>query len=119
MKRLFFLLIIISQPLFAEEYMWGNECDKNQGTMNDCSKEMFKFYDKKLNITYIKVMESLSSNKKNELLAEQRAWLKSRDSDCRTEATEEAEGGSMWPMIYDGCRAESTKERTSELNKWR
>ena len=45
----------------------------------------------------------------------QRAWLIFRDAQCTYEGYGEARGGSMEPMIYGGCRARLTRERTAQL----
>ena len=44
----------------------------------------------------------------------ERAWVAFRDADCRLESFE-ARGGTMQPMLYDGCRANRTRARTAEL----
>lgn len=44
----------------------------------------------------------------------QRAWVTFRDAQCQGESYE-ARGGSMQPMLYDGCRATLTRARTAEL----
>ena len=98
--------------------MWIDECDKDQQTINRCSKEEFEFYDKKLNFLYGKAMDKLKSKKKNRLQKEQQVWLSNRDSECREFADSEASGDSMWPMFYNNCRAGETIERTLEIKKW-
>ena len=45
----------------------------------------------------------------------QRAWLIFRDAQCTVEGYDEARGGSMEPMIYSGCQARLTRERTAQL----
>jgi uncharacterized protein YecT (DUF1311 family) len=45
----------------------------------------------------------------------QRAWLVFRDAQCTVEGYDEARGGSMEPMVYSGCRARMTRERTAQL----
>jgi uncharacterized protein YecT (DUF1311 family) len=45
----------------------------------------------------------------------QRAWLIFRDAQCTVEGYGEARGGSMEPMVYGGCRARLTRERTAQL----
>jgi uncharacterized protein YecT (DUF1311 family) len=44
----------------------------------------------------------------------QRAWIQFRDAHCTYEGYE-ARGGSMEPMLYNGCRARLTNERISQL----
>ena len=45
----------------------------------------------------------------------QRGWLVFRDAECTVEGYREARGGSMEPLIYNGCRARLTRERTAQL----
>lgn len=44
----------------------------------------------------------------------QRAWLVFRDAHCALEAYE-MRGGSAEPLLYNGCRARITAERTAQL----
>jgi uncharacterized protein YecT (DUF1311 family) len=44
----------------------------------------------------------------------QRAWIQFRDAQCTFEGYE-ARGGSMEPMLAEGCRARLTRERTAQL----
>jgi uncharacterized protein YecT (DUF1311 family) len=44
----------------------------------------------------------------------QRAWLIFRDAHCTLEGYD-ARGGSMEPMLYNGCRARITRERVAQL----
>lgn len=118
MKRLCITMLFISQPVFAAEYEWSNECDQNQLTMTNCSIDRFEFYDHKLNKAYKNAMRTLSPEKQQNLRTEQRNWLTSRDPSCKAEADDVAVGGSMWPMIYNGCRANSTTKRTQEIKLW-
>ena len=48
------------------------------------------------------------------LLDAQRGWLRYRDGQCTAEAATFT-GGSIWPMLFDGCRAALTRVRTEEL----
>ena len=50
------------------------------------------------------------------LLASQRAWLKFRDAECVVEGYS-ARGGSMEPMIVNGCYEEVTRARTKQLQE--
>ena len=50
-----------------------------------------------------------------EMREAQRAWLVFRDAQCTVEGYEESRGGTMEPMVYSGCRARLTRERTAQL----
>lgn len=118
MKYFIVLVALASYSSYAEEYLWKDECDLNQGAMNDCSSEEYAFNDKQLNIAYKEKMQQLSPEQKKKLRKEQRAWLKNRDSDCERSANNEASGGSMWPLSYNTCLADATSLRTQEIKTW-
>jgi len=85
--------------------------------MNACAKRDYEAADKELNCVYGQLMRTLTPTKQKKLQKEQRAWLKERDPKCRKEANDEAEGGSMWPMLFDSCRETSTKARIKQLKQ--
>ena len=45
----------------------------------------------------------------------QRAWIVFRDAHCTLDAYGGARGGSMESMLYQGCRAQLTRERIRQL----
>jgi uncharacterized protein YecT (DUF1311 family) len=121
MKLLYALtsLLLLSTPLSA----WSSndqDCDYagTQTQMNACAKRDYEISDKELNRVYGQLMRNQTPPKKKTLQKEQRAWLKERDPKCRIEADNEAEGGSMWPMVFDSCRETSTKTRIKQLKQW-
>jgi uncharacterized protein YecT (DUF1311 family) len=93
-----------------------NPCDdpQTQFEMNQCAAEEYKEADLLLNKTYKRLMEVLSEDSKTKVRETQRLWLKYRDSHCNF-ASEQYEGGSMQPMIHNGCLTDLTKDRTREL----
>lgn len=110
-------LILTQSTAFA---LGDDECDYagNQSQMDACAVRDFEIADRELNVIYKELMGSLPESKQKALQNEQRAWLKERDPKCRTEANDEAEGGSMWPMLYQSCRATTTQARIKALKKW-
>ena len=78
----------------------------------------FENIDRELNVIYKQLKGSMPESKQKTLQNEQRAWLKKRDPMCRKKASDEAEGGSMWPMLYQSCRATSTQARIKQLKQW-
>lgn len=84
--------------------------------LTSCSIEEYEKADKILNKIYQEKMHLLNKSKHDELRKQQRKWIKQIKYDCKAEADEEAEGGSMWPMLFNSCLAERTKKRTNELN---
>lgn len=92
--------------------------NRNQQQMNDCAARDFRAADAALNIRYSEVMNSLSPQLRVALRTDQRAWLKGRDPACKR-AAKANEGGSIWPLVFDGCREKSTRKRTTELDRWK
>jgi uncharacterized protein YecT (DUF1311 family) len=45
----------------------------------------------------------------------QRAWIVFRDAHCTVQGYQEARGGSMEPLVFEGCRAQLTRERIEQL----
>ena len=91
----------------------------NQQEMNACALQDFEKADSALNAEYKNAMTLLSEAQKENLLQSQRVWLQNRDPQCRAEANEEAEGDSMWQMLFNSCRAKLTEARTSEIRNSR
>jgi uncharacterized protein YecT (DUF1311 family) len=89
-----------------------------QSQLNACAEDDFNNADRELNRVYKELMSKITSQKQDTLRKEQRVWLNERDPNCRKEANAEAEGGSMWPMIFNSCRATVTKARIQALQKW-
>jgi uncharacterized protein YecT (DUF1311 family) len=93
--------------------------------MNMCAWQDFEKADAELNaiwkdaMTAAKALDAEESNPNlkgaaKALLAGQRGWIAYRDGQCEL-AGWEAHGGSMEPMLESGCKAELTRERTSQL----
>ena len=91
------------------------QADYSQQGMNMCAGEAFQRADKALNAQWAKVMAGKGDKDEDKLLLEaQRAWLKYRDAHCLASAYSSL-GGSIWPMLVSGCKAELTRKRTHEL----
>ncbi|MGW8247275.1 MAG: lysozyme inhibitor LprI family protein [Acidiferrobacterales bacterium] len=115
-------LIVLVLFASAQGVAWSQtpvKCnyEGTQAQLNVCAFRDFNIADVELNRVYKKLMSSLKSESKKVLIDEQRAWLKMRDPQCKMEANSEAEGGSMWPMVYNSCREKLTKARTQQLLK--
>ncbi|HWU95780.1 MAG TPA: lysozyme inhibitor LprI family protein [Sphingomonas sp.] len=52
------------------------------------------------------------------LLVAQRAWVAFRDAHCAASTGPREGGGSMWPLMRNGCLTMVTKERTSQLREY-
>ena len=110
------LLTAMLSPVWAEE-----QCNYagTQAQMDVCAFRDFKIIDSELNHVYKKLMDSLTPEHQKKLREEQRAWLKVRDRQCRKEANDAAEGGSMWPVMFNGCLENLTKVRIQQLRQWK
>ncbi|MDB5745720.1 MAG: hypothetical protein JWP72_568 [Massilia sp.] len=81
---------------------------------SECLSRKYTIADKKLNDEYKRVMDSLSTDRRTELLGSQRAWIKEKDQRCE-EAGKEAEGGTLQPILIADCTVRMTEERTAFL----
>ncbi len=73
--------------------------------------------DKKLNIAYVKLCEILPESGQLKLKIAQRTWLKFRGAECVFSGYQE-DGGTLEPVIIDGCYLDMTKKRLSQLEKY-
>jgi len=90
----------------------------DQNTMSRCAYEDFQAADQALNATYSRVMAAIDDEGyKAKLRMAQRNWIQFRDNECTFE-TAENEGGSIYPMVYNGCLARLTKQRTRALDAY-
>jgi uncharacterized protein YecT (DUF1311 family) len=101
---------------------------RTQTDMNQCAAISFTEADRELNeawrevIAYVRRFDrefppiegDTRANGENRLRAAQRAWIVFRDEHCAV-AGYEARGGTLEPLIYNGCRAGLTSERTEQL----
>ena len=84
--------------------------------MTQCAADAYKAADAVLNQVYRQLVAKLDDDEKAQLKEAQTAWLKYRDTNCDFVA-DQYKGGTMRPMIYAGCLADVTKNRTSELRE--
>jgi len=90
--------------------------NQSQQGMNQCEGEAFDRADKALNAEWAKVVANYKGEKPAQklMLDGQRAWLTYRDAHCELAAYESL-GGSIWPMLVAGCKADLTRQRTHQL----
>lgn len=106
------------------------DCDdpQSQREMNACAARDFERADAELNRVWREAIEQSRRadadldreydrrpTSEAKLREAQRAWLAFRDAHCTVVAYEEARGGSMEPMSYEGCRTTVTRQRTAQL----
>ena len=83
--------------------------------MNRMSSASFSKADAEMNKVYRKVMAALDGEGQAKLKTAQRAWLVYRDAQAELDADTIARGGTMFPQIYEGTRAELTNARIAVL----
>jgi uncharacterized protein YecT (DUF1311 family) len=119
--------------LTAQDPQWNCADPQAQQEMNWCAGQDFERADTELNAAYRTAITSAQEadreyahltqgnetrasgpGEEASLRAAQRAWVTFRDAHCEGESYE-ARGGSMQPMLYQGCRATLTRARAAEL----
>ena len=88
--------------------------DADQQTMNRCAEADYARADAELNRVYKATMAGLDEHSQALLKAAQRDWIKFRDDEC-TYQNAQNEGGSIYPLVYNGCLTTLTKARTKQL----
>jgi uncharacterized protein YecT (DUF1311 family) len=115
---LLLLLMLAGSTINAQKPKKTGPCanPQTQVEMTQCAAEDYKAADKVLNQVYQQLVAKLDDEEKAQLKEAQTAWLKYRDTNCDFVA-DQYKGGTMRPMIYAGCLADVTKNRTSELRE--
>jgi uncharacterized protein YecT (DUF1311 family) len=103
---------------------WGN---LPQQHMNACAAWDFEQADAELNAVWEEVLEYARTHLSDSLLdvderppgderliVAQRAWITLRDEHCAVWGYH-MRGGSAEPMLYNGCRADMTRDRIEAL----
>lgn len=94
-----------------------NVLAQSQQEMNAQARADFERADKELNVVYKQLTAALSPEEKDKLVTAELLWIKLRDADAAARAASN-EGGSIYPLIYEGNRAASTRERVKYLREW-
>ena len=87
---------------------------QSQAEMNMCWGKEYKAADARLNEAYRRFISKLNDEEKAQLKKAQLAWIMYRDANCDFVA-DQYKGGTMRPMIAAICLAETTNNRTTEL----
>ena len=89
----------------------------SQIEMNQTSQTIFTCWDDELNNIWYNIKAFLPEEEYNQVLSEQREWIQKKDAKAEADAAD-CEGGSLYPTIYYGSEAESTRERCYELAEY-
>ncbi|MFC6977790.1 lysozyme inhibitor LprI family protein [Microbulbifer taiwanensis] len=97
MKRLLLIALAVSASALADDRgsSWQEGCRPDEQTqleLNQCAQRYYQSRDAELNKVYKTTMQSLPAEQQKRLREQQRAWLKSRDPDCRAQVEAEAAG---------------------------
>ncbi|MBO6726597.1 MAG: DUF1311 domain-containing protein [Rhizobiaceae bacterium] len=106
------MLAISSGSAFAQNC----EDPQTQLEMNHCAGLAYEAADERLNETYGEVRARLDEAGREQLVATQRAWIAFRDTEC-TFRSRGVEGGTIYGMVYSGCLADLTDQRTADFEE--
>jgi len=110
----------------------GVDCkvQETQAVMNICSFREYLRADIELNQAWDSAAEHAKrphfpasphdspAKEFERLLAAQRAWVTFRDAHCAATTGPREDGGSMWPLLNNGCLTQLTRKRTKQLREY-
>ncbi len=98
----------------------------DQNSMTRCAGLDYEKADKELNALWPSIKASAEESDKGAsaedggylkaLMASQKTWLAFRDAECTWQGFQ-SHGGSMEPMLVNGCLAAVTKDRIKQLKE--
>ena len=108
---------VSSSPIASSAFPDVN-CDEPQTqlAMNICSGRDYQTADAELNEVYQALLSQQFGTGRAALEDAEIAWLSFRDLDCAF-SKNFYEGGSIAPLIYNGCMENQTLTRTEELRQ--
>lgn len=115
---LFVFSTLPSLAMAEDSVAFANCMDKSGGVtsaMIDCIDAELKHQDAQLNKAYKRLQAAISSERKKQLLAAQRAWIKFRDANCGFYF--DPNGGSIARVNAADCMRTMTEKRAAELVK--
>lgn len=83
--------------------------------LEEAAQKAFSLWDSLLNEMYGVLKEELPPAEFEELRADQREWITERDDFATYQATEQANGGSAYTMLYIDAQAQYTAQRCSDF----
>src|SRR3954466_3505594 len=113
------LCLLVALVGAAQAQAKKDPCDnaQTQAEMNECQGREYKKADTALNAVYKQLMTKLDDEgERTALKVAQVAWIKFRDADCEFAAYQN-KGGTIYPLIYDGCLTTLTQQRTKQLRE--
>ena len=112
-------MLLVWGPATADEMSEEDPCRDPQTTheMRRCAEHRFETADRELNRLYSLLVAELDGDRKEKLVAAQRAWIAYRDKKAAYEASI-MEGGTMEPVLYTASQASTTRERIRDLERY-
>lgn len=120
-RKLLIILIFVATVVAlvrAQQSPKKNPCAQAQTQieMNDCAAKESRAADQKLNKLYAELAAKLEPERLAKLKEAERAWIKFRDADCDFQSSL-YKGGSIYPMIYNGCLTDNINHRLKQLEQ--
>ncbi len=107
-------IIIVTAIFFKAQCGVG----QTQAEMNMQAKAAYLKADAAMGVVYKQIQKILSTATEKKLLLDaQRAWIKFKETHCKSVA-EGSAGGSIQPLIYFNCLEQLTQQRTVQLNNY-
>ncbi|WP_196808923.1 lysozyme inhibitor LprI family protein [Butyrivibrio sp. FC2001] len=97
-----------------QEYVNMDWSIMTQSEMSITAEEIFNLWDTELNSLWSRLTKTVSPEKKEELLADQRSWIKEKEAAIK-KAGDAADGGSIRPMIENEVAYDYTRQRVYYL----
>lgn len=124
MKRLYIKrLLLVATLLTSASSTYGNEYSKSyEACMQQavstldivtCISNEYERQDQRLNDNYQQLRSQLSSERRDQLLTAQRAWITYKEANCGFYA--DPEGGTMARINANSCLLSETTKRADEL----
>ena len=102
----------------AEQVRAQAEADKQKNEQKEANLAMAKSNNALVNQQINEVWKSLPDFTQRTLLAQQRAWIKKKEIDCKVEASGKSTDAAEKEIHRLACDSEVTKARTSQLQRY-
>lgn len=117
MRAVLALLLLLAPAAQAQTLDCTDRSALPQIALTECAARDAAFWDNLLNNAYQQVIAELAPDRVEGLRTAQRAWITYRDLTCEMEA-DRYRGGSIAPMIRQGCIARLTERRARDLETY-
>ncbi|HEY9736214.1 MAG TPA: lysozyme inhibitor LprI family protein [Trichocoleus sp.] len=91
--------------------------DQTQQGLNHCTAIWLKTAEYLESLVYEDLRQSLDLSERVQLAIAEEHWQAFRQAQCEMES-EPFKEGSIYPLIYGSCMAQTTNDRTADLQEW-